>query len=102
MPLGNLIGRTGRGVALAVAILAAVGFVATPRPAHAISAGEAAGIGLGAFALGTLLSQQPYYSPYYYPGYGYPGSYYGYPGYYAPPYTGRMCWDPYYRRYYYC
>src|SRR5215470_7925342 len=68
-----------------------------PRPADAgggwggggwggggISPGAAVGLGLGAFALGSVLSR-PYYNPYYYP-YGY----YGYPPaayypYYPPP-----------------
>jgi hypothetical protein len=100
MPLGNLIGRIGKGAALAAGIAVAVGFTTAPQPAQAIGAGEAAAIGLGAFALGTVLTQ-PYYNPYYYPGYAYPQGYYGYPGYYQG-YAPRSCWDPYYRRYYAC
>lgn len=87
MTLHNLIGRTGRGLALGAATLATVGLTAVvPRPAHAISPGAAAGIGLGAFALGTAVGAAPY-------AYAYP-PYYGYPGYaYYPP--GYGC-DPYY------
>ena len=93
MTLPNLIGRTGRGLALGAASLAAVGLTAAlPQPAHAISPGAAVGIGLGALALGTAFGAAPYYGyPYYGYGYGYP--YYGYPGYaYNPP--GYGC-DPY-------
>ncbi len=103
MSLGNLIGRTSRGLALAAAIVGAIGFASAPRPAHAIGTGAAVGIGLGSFALGTMLGAgaNPYYNPYYYP-YGYyyppPPAYYGAPYYYGP----RRCWDPYYQRYYAC
>src|SRR5262249_11772299 len=51
-----------------------------------ISPGAAVGLGLGAFALGSVLSR-PYYNPYYYP-YGY----YGYPPAYYPP----AAYYPYY------
>jgi len=103
MTLGNLFGRAGRGLALGAALLAAVGFTAVPRPAHALSPGAGVGIGLGAFAAGTILgtaAANPYYNPYYYPyAYYYPSP----PAYYAPtPYYPRSCWDPYYRRYYAC
>ena len=83
MIVGRFFGKTGRGLAVAAAILAAIGLTTVPRPAGAggwggggISPGAAVGIGLGAFALGAVLSQ-PYYNPYYYP--------YGYYGYYYPP-----------------
>ena len=67
-------GKTGRGLAVTAAILAAIGLTTVPRPATAgggwsgggISPGAAVGLGLGAFALGSVLSQ-PYYNPYYSP-----------------------------------
>ena len=107
MTLGNLFERTGRGLAVGAAILAAVGLTTVPRPAHAggIGPGAAVGLGLGAFALGSAVgaASNPYYNPYYYP--------YGY-GYYSPPaaayypstpyYPPRSCWDSYNRRYYAC
>ena len=71
------------------------------KPADAIDAGTAVGIGLGSLALGSALGSAPRAYPYYYP-YGY---YYPVPAYYAPPpayYPPRSCWDPYYRRYYAC
>lgn len=72
------IGKTGRGLALATALVAGLAFTAAPQPAHALSTGAAVGLGLGAFALGTALGAAPYYGGYYgYGGYGYP--------YYAPP-----------------
>jgi len=95
--------KTGRGLAVAAGILAAIGSTTVPRPADAggwgeggISPGAAVGIALGAFALGSVLSQ-PYYNPYYYP-YGY----YGYypPAAYYPP--ARSCWSPAYGYYYAC
>ena len=95
--------RTGRGLAIGAASLAAVGLATLPRPAHALSPGAGVGIGLGAFAAGTALgaASNPYYNPYYYP-YGYynPPA----PAYYpsTPHYPQRSCWDPYYRRYYAC
>jgi hypothetical protein len=69
------IGKLGRGVALATALVAGVAFTAAPRPAHAFPTGAAIGLGLGAFALGTALGAAPYYG------------YYGYPyaPYYGPP-----------------
>lgn len=75
------IGKVGRGLALATALVAGVAFTAAPRPAHALSTGAAVGIGLGAFALGSALGAAPYY--------GYPYGYYppAYPAYpYAPAY----------------
>ena len=104
MTLRNLVARSGQGMALGAAILAAVGLTAVPRPAHALSTGAAVGLGLGSFALGTAVgaAANPYYNPYYYP-YGYyyaPGPVYApAPAYYPPT---RSCWDPYYRRYYAC
>ena len=98
-------GKTVRGLAVAAAILAVIGLATVPRPADAggggISPGAAVGLGLGAFALGSVLSQ-PYYNPYYYPyGYYYPSA----PAYYPPaPYypPARSCWNAYYRSYYAC
>jgi len=88
MIVGRFFGKTGRGLATAAAILAAIGLTTVPRPADAgggwggggISPGAAVGLGLGAFALGSVLSR-PYYNPYYYP--------YGYYEYYpaAPAFT---------------
>ena len=91
--------KTGRGLAVAAAILAAIGLTTLPRPANAgggwggggISPGAAVGLGLGAFALGSVLSR-PYYNPYYYP-YGY----YGYPpvpAYYPPYPTPTVAYPP--------
>ena len=68
MIVGRFFGKTGRGLAVAAAILAAIGLTTVPRPADAgggwggggISPGAAVGLGLGAFALGSVLSQ-PYY-----------------------------------------
>jgi hypothetical protein len=110
MTVGNLFVRTGRGLAIGAAVLTAVGLMAVPRPAHAVGPGEAAGIGLGAFAAGTALgaAANPYYNPYYNPyGYYYPSApayYPSAPAYYpaTPYYPPRSCWDPYYRRYYAC
>jgi hypothetical protein len=103
MTVGNLARRVGQNVA-AAAIVALVGMMATPQPAHAISDGAAVGLGVGAFALGSALAARPYYGGYGY--YGYPGYYYAPPpAYYAPPpvyYRPRSCWDPYYGRYYAC
>jgi len=103
MTLGNLFGRAGRGLALGAALLAAVGLTTVSRAAHALSPGAGVGIGLGAFAAGTMLgaAANPYYNPYYYPyAYYYPPL----PAYYPPTpyYQPRSCWDPYYRRYYAC
>jgi hypothetical protein len=108
MSVGRFFGKTSRGLAVTVAILAAIGLTTVPRPADAgggwggggISPGAAVGLGLGAFALGSVLSQ-PYYNPYYYP-YGYyppAPAYYPQGGYYPP---ARSCWSPYYQYYYAC
>ncbi len=103
MALGKHFTRTGRGVAIGAAALAAIGLTTVPRPAHSLSPAAGVGIGLGAFAAGTALgaAANPYYNPYYYPH----GSYYPpAPAYYPPTpyYPQRSCWDPYYRRYYAC
>lgn len=102
MSFATLTARAGRMAALAAAIFGAMALIAAPRPAQAISPGAAAGIGLGAFALGSAFGAAPYYG---YPYYGYP--YYGYPTYpaYYPPayyYGPHRCWDPYYYRWYRC
>ena len=72
------IGKAGRGLALATALVAGVAFTAAPRPAHAFPTGAAVGLGLGAFALGATLGAAPYYG--YYGGYPY-APYYGPPAY---------------------
>jgi hypothetical protein len=101
------VGRFFRGLAMATAILAAIGLTTVPRSADAggggISPGAAVGLGLGAFALGSVLSQ-PYYNPYYSP-YGYYGYYPSTPPYYPPAAyypPARSCWSPYYHYYYAC
>jgi len=101
MTIRNLIGRSGRTLAISAALVGAIGLTAVPRPAHALGTGAAVGIGVGAFTLGTLLGvgANPYY---------YPNAYYGYPGYYPPapgyyqPYAPRTCWSPYYQTYVAC
>src|SRR6516164_7974505 len=111
MIVARFFGKTGRGLAVAAAILAAIGLTTVPRPADAgggwggggISPGAAVGIGLDAFALGSVLAH-PYYNPYYYP-YGYYSYYPPAPAYYPqaayyPP--ARSCWSPYYGYYYAC
>src|SRR6516165_3403864 len=95
--IGRFIGKIGRPLATAAAILAVIGLATVPRPAGAgggwggggISPGAAVGLGLGAFALGSVLSR-PYYNPYYY----YPYGYYGYPP--APAYYPPAAYYPYY------
>jgi hypothetical protein len=96
MTVGRFFGKTGRGLTVAAAILAAIGFTTVPRPADAggwggggIGPGAAVALGLGAFALGSWFAH-PYYNPYYYPpapAYYPPGSaYYPQAGYsYYPP-----------------
>ena len=107
MVIGKNVKRIGRGATVTAAAVIAMLFL-TQKPAQAIDAGTAAGIGLGSFALGTALgagAANPY-NPYYYPyagGYSYPVA--PAPAYYPPsPYYGapRSCWDAYYRRYYAC
>jgi hypothetical protein len=100
--IGSLVQRAGRGLTATVAaVVIAAGMIGAPQPANALGTGAAVGIGLGAFALGSVLA-----SPYYYGYPGYPG-YYGYPAYYYPPAPAyypppRSCWNPYYGRYYPC
>ncbi len=102
MGMLDFVKRTVRGAA-AVGALVGAAVLMAPQPAHAISGGEAAAIGLGSFALGSALGAGAYGAPGYYAPYGYaPGYYYPpAPGYY-PPAAPRTCWDPYYRRYYAC
>jgi hypothetical protein len=95
--------KGSRVLSVAVIAVAALSF-ATPKPAHAVDAGTAVGIGLGAAALGAAVgSAANPYNPYYYPpGYAYPAPA---PGYYypaAPYYPRGRCWDPYRRYYYAC
>src|SRR5215470_926717 len=104
MSIARFFGKTGRGLAVTAAILAAIGLTTVPQPADAggggISPGAAVGLGLGAFALGSVLSQ-PYYNSYYSP-YGYyppAPAYYPQRAYYPP---ARSCWSPYYQYYYAC
>ena len=111
MIVSRFFGKTGRGLAVAAAILAAVGLTTLPKPADAggggISPGAAVGLGLGAFALGSVLANPYYSNPYYYP-YGYypPAPAYYPPAGYYPPATyypaPRSCWNPYYGSYYAC
>jgi hypothetical protein len=106
MMVGNFLRKMGRGPVVAAAILAVISLTAASRPAHAVSPGAAVGIGLGAFALGSVLAN-PYYNQYYAPyGYGYGYGYYQPPAAYYPPApyypAPRSCWDPYYRHYYAC
>jgi len=104
MTVGRFFGKTGRGLAVAGAILAAIGLT-TARLAHAggIGPGAAVGIGLGAFALGSVLANPYYYNPYYpYGSYGY---YPPVPAYYPPAAyypSARSCWSAYYHYYYAC
>ncbi len=103
MTLSKHFARTGRGLAIGAAVLAAVGLTTVTRPAHALSPAAGVGIGLGSFAAGAALGSaaNPYYNPYYYnpPNYYPPAT-----AYYAPTpyYSPRSCWDAYSRRYYAC
>ena len=87
MVVGKFFGKTGPGLAVAAAILTAVGLTTMPRPADAggggISPGAAVGLGVGAFALGSVLANPYYNNPYYNP-YGYYGYYPPAPAYYPP------------------
>jgi hypothetical protein len=100
MALKETLKKTGRGLAVAAALVGGA-MVTLPQPANAgVSPGWAAAIGVGSFALGAAAARGAYG----YPGYGYyapPPAYY-YPP--APAYypAGRSCWDPYYQRYYAC
>jgi len=70
MTVGRFFEEIGRGLTVAAAILAAMGLTTVPRSAEGgggwggggISPGAAVGLGLGAFALGSVLSR-PYYNP---------------------------------------
>ncbi len=108
MSVARLFGVTGRRVAVAAAITAAVGLTTMPRQADAyggwhggggISPGAAVGLGLGAFALGSALASPYNYNPYYYGYYPPAPAYYPPQAYYPPT---RSCWSPYYRSYYPC
>jgi hypothetical protein len=102
MAIRETLKKTGRGLAVAAALVGGLA-VTVPQPAQArVSTGAAVGIGLGAFALGAAAGRGAY-------GYGYPGYYYAppAPAYYYPPApayypVARNCWDPYYQRYYAC
>jgi hypothetical protein len=92
----NRFGRVRMGVVMAAVAMIGFGLTVAPRSAHAVSPGVAAGIGVGAFALGAALAN-PYYNSYYAPygyGYYYPSAPAYLPGnpYYSPAHT---CWDPY-------
>ena len=69
--------RTTRAIALAAALFAATPLIA-PQPAHAVSSGQAAAIGLGSFALGAALARPGYGYGYAYPAYGNAYPAYGY------------------------
>jgi hypothetical protein len=105
MAIRSFVKQASWGMAVAAAIVVAA-TLTTSKPAQAVDAGTAVGIGLGSFALGTALGStaNPYYNGYYYPYNGYyaaPAA----PGYYypaAPAPAARTCWDPYRRYYYYC
>jgi hypothetical protein len=112
MTVNRFFRKTSRALAVAAGVLAAIGLTTVPRPADAgggwgeggISPGAAVGLGLGAFALGSVLSH-PYYGPYYYPYYGYSGYYPPAPAYYPPASyypPARSCWSPAYGYYYAC
>ena len=105
MAIGSMVKQSGRGMAIAAALVVAASFT-TLKPAQAVDAGTAVGIGLGSFALGSALGAGGAYGyPYYAPAYGYypaPAYYPPAQPYYAPAYAPRSCWDPYYRRYYAC
>lgn len=99
MAVSDRVKKAGRGLAVAAAMLGGAALIA-PQPAHAVSPGWAAAIGVGSFALGAAAAHGAY-------GYPYGGYYYAppAPAYYYPPapaYYPRSCWDPYYRRYYAC
>jgi len=95
------------GLALAVAAALSLPSAANAQYWHGggnwhgggIGPGAAVGLGLGSFALGTVVGSaaaRPY---------GYPGGYYAPgPAYYAPPpvYSYRTCWYPQYGGYYAC
>ena len=87
MMIGKFFRKTGQKLAITVAILAAIGLTTVPRHADAgggggISPGAAVGLGLGAFALGSVLANPYYYNPSYYPY-----------GYYPPARTAFLGWQ---------
>src|SRR5436305_14371124 len=113
MGILEVIRPSKRGV-VAAAVIAAVSLIAAPVSTYAqhhhagggISTGEAVGLGLGAFALGSALSAGAYGYPGYAPGYYappppayYPPAYAPAPAYYPAP---RNCWDSYSQHYYLC
>jgi hypothetical protein len=63
MMVGRFFGKAGRGRAVAAAIVTAIGLTTVPHPANAggsgISPGAAVGLGVGAFALGSMVAN-PY------------------------------------------
>ncbi len=61
MAIISIAKETGRGLAVAAALVGAVALSATPAQAR-VSTGAAVGIGLGAFALGSALGAAPYYT----------------------------------------
>jgi|HubBroStandDraft_6_1064221.scaffolds.fasta_scaffold1391296_1 hypothetical protein len=113
MILSNLLGRTGRTIAITTVIVGGLGWVTAPEPAHAISTGEAVGIGVGAAAVGAAIgsSAAPAPAPGYYPTpvYAAPAPVYGQPvPTYAQPAPGYApgpsgsCWSASEGRYYPC
>jgi hypothetical protein len=104
------LGRTGRTLALATAIVGGIGLTLASSPAHAISTGEAVGIGVGAAAVGAAVGAAA--SPgYYAPAPAYPAPVYGAPapayyqqapGYGYGPGPSGSCWNPSYGRYTSC
>ena len=97
----SIVKQYARQLSIVTAMLAAA-LLTIVKPAQAVDAGTAVGIGLGSLALGSALGSTARPYPSYYPD----GYYYPAPAYYAPPppyyYPPRSCWDPYYRRYYAC
>src|SRR5260370_42211069 len=67
MAIGSMVKQSGRGMAIAAALVVAASFT-TLKPAQAVDAGTAVGIGLGSFALGTALGStaNPHYKGDYY------------------------------------
>src|SRR5437660_11104889 len=88
----GIVMQNARRLAIGAGMIAVASLI-TLKPAQAVDAGTAVGIGLGSFALGTALGStaNPYYNGYYGGYYGAPG-----PGYYYPAAPGpppRPCWD---------